>query len=74
MGNQRQSKVNLIDEPDITQEADKYAFKGSERRIIDTDFTVIKGEGHALLGYKSAKDLGILQINQVNQDIYRNYE
>ena len=53
--------------------------KGSERRIIDTDFTVIKGEGHALLGYKSAKELGILQINHVdvktaNQDIYRNYE
>ena len=34
---------------------------------MDTDFTVIKGEGHALLGYKSAKNLGMLQINQVYQ-------
>ena len=46
---------------------------------MDTDFTIIKGEGHALLGYESAKELGILQINQVevktvNQDIYRSYE
>ena len=46
---------------------------------MDTDFTVIKGERHALLGYESAKELGILQINQVavktvNQDIYRSYE
>ena len=158
---QKQSKVNLVDEPDIAQEAEEYAFtceggffpddmkvqvtlggvpdisllidsgascniidsklweylkadknkcssrkankqlfpygskkpldvlgeftaelclhKGSERRRIDIDFTVIQGEGHALLGYKSAKQLGILQINQVdvktaNQDIYRNYD